>query len=252
MSVVLREGHHRNRMSIVVRKRRRQHGCLILLLVLFGGFTTSSKVLPQSLDSTDYFPLEVNNQWIYFFFEDVPFFFPDTTKVLQTQVIKDTVYYVTSVRDPLDRFAGFPKYIRKDSVGNVYGRLAGKDQLVYNVKADSGQQWQVNLSSDTVAGAIVSHKYTITMKAKMVTVVTYTGLFQNCLQFLLRTDLTEASYYVWLSPGVGIVRIDGWGNAGFWSLKRAVIDSNLISSQHFRFWLSLPGPSSNTSATQQE
>lgn len=191
----------------------------------------------QSLDSSDYFPLEINNEWIYFDFDLPPYFFPDSMKILGTQSLNDTLYYLSSAQ--IEGSIRFPKYLRKDSTGNVYARFGGMDQLLYKVNAIAGEQWQDTLNTSSGSKIV----YTISMINRDAEIETYTGIFRDCLQLLLWTqDLTEATYYVWLAPAVGIVRIDGWGIAGFSSLKRAIIDNKLVSSQTFQVLSVSPAP----------
>lgn len=190
-----------------------------------------------SLDSIDYFPLQVNNEWIYFDFDMPPYFFPDSMKILGTQSLNDTLYYLSSAR--IEGSVCFPKYLRKDSTGNVYARFGGMDQLLYKVNATAGEQWQDTLNTSSGSKIV----YTISMINRDAEIETYTGIFRDCLQLLLWTqDLTEATYYVWLAPAVGIVRIDGWGIAGFSSLKRAIIDKNLVSARTFQVLSVSPAP----------
>ena len=188
----------------------------------------------QGLDTTDYFPLGVNNRWIYLSFEVPPYYSPDSVNITKTQIINDTLYYVRSGARGLP-FASMT-CLRKDSLGNVYSRMVGRDQLVYNVRAQPGAKWNVEAEGP---GGTVS--YTITLVSKFETVIGHAGVFENCLRFLLEThDISEATYYVWLAPGTGEVRKDGWGLAPWLSLKRAFVNEQSIGSRVFHLYQVTP------------
>lgn len=225
-----------------------KRGLRVIMKTLFKAFCFSFLVsnlqagennLSANLNSVDYFPTQVGNKWVYFYFDAVPFFFPDTVEILGTGTIDDTLYYVSSAQNESNIL--FPKYARKDSAGNAYARFYGNDQLLYKIDASTGEQWQVTLNPPQTSGSEIM--YTITLTGRDAVVETYSGVFQNCLEFELRTgSITEASYYVWLAPRVGIVRIDGWGIAGFYSLKRANIDGSPVSSHVFQVFAVTPIP----------
>jgi hypothetical protein len=163
-------------------------------------------------------------------YETPPYYSSDTLQLIQTSIINDTVYFEQN-KSELNPH-GLSKYLRKDSVGNVFGRMAGRDQMIYNINASVGSSWEAEVQQfdRTIS-------YTITLIADSEEVVTNAGIFNNCLKYLIQTfDLTEATYYVWLAPSIGEVKRDGWGLAINFSLKKAVLNGNSISPHVFQLF----------------
>jgi len=208
---------------------------LSFLLVFSLGLVRNNAA--QTLGTTDYFPLKVGNTWIYLSFEVPPYYYPDTLQIVRTEMMNDTLYYVQNRPDGNPH--GLSKYLRKDSVGNVYGRISGRDQMIYDVSADVGSKWivEIQASNSTIS-------YTVTLEGKSEKLFSHAGVFENCLKFLVETyDITEATYYVWLAPGIGEVRRDGFGLGMNYVLKRGNINSTTVTSRLFHVFSTSPSAS---------
>jgi hypothetical protein len=179
---------------------------LWILPILSCALLTS--VVAQGLDTTDYFPLKLGNRWYTIWFEVIPMFFAGTREITSTETINDTLYYL-------------PGYYRKDSLGNVYQRIGNVDQLLYNLAANVGDTWTVR-GTDTYLATLESHSENV---------VTFAGSFTRCKRFFFKDldHLTDFDYVVWLAPGIGEVVWNAGMFLGYRGLKRAEIDSVVVS-----------------------
>jgi len=180
-----------------------------LSLLLVFNLALITNATSQRRDTTDYFPLKVGNKWFAIWYEKVPVFLSTSWQITGTETINDTLYYL-------------PRYYRKDSLGNVYQRIGGIDQLLYKVTGNVGNTWTVQLRD----------KYLVTLQSHSDNVRTFAGSFANCKRFFFKNmdHLSEFDYFVWLAPGIGEVIWSGGMFLGYRGLKRAEINSVVISA----------------------
>jgi hypothetical protein len=93
-----------------------------------------------SQEVKDYFPLNVGDKWIYRGYDQYHGFgngYFTRFEVTGTEVINDTSYYVANC----NLFSSYlnMKYFRKDSLGNVYTRCNGHDNLLFKMNAVMGE-----------------------------------------------------------------------------------------------------------------
>jgi hypothetical protein len=191
----------------------------MLLSVQSIGLFIPVTTFAQSLDSTDYFPLQIGNEWSTIYYETMPMYFAGGWEVTGTETINDTTYFV-------------PGYYRKDSVGNVYQRIDSADQLLYKTAGSIGDTWTLQRQD----------KYLVTLQTRSDNVETFAGVFANCERFFFK-DLdapTESDYVIWLAPAVGEI-LWSRGMWGYRELKRAEIGSVVISAP-FHLVYQLPQP----------
>jgi hypothetical protein len=187
-----------------------------LLLVFI--FVLIANAPSQGLDTTDYLPLRVGNKWFAIWYKEPPVFFSTSWQITGTETINDTLYYL-------------PRYYRKDSLGNVYQRIGGIDQLLYKVTADSGETWTFQQTD----------KYLVTLEIPSASLRVFAGSFTNCKEFFFKNldRLSEFDYFVWLAPGIGEALWSGGMDLGNTELKRAEINSMVISAP-FSMWPRAP------------
>jgi len=164
---------------------------------------------PKDLIQQIFFPLNVGNKWYTIWFEVVPMFFAGNRQITSTETVNDTLYYL-------------PGYYRKDSLGNVYQRIDSVDQLLYKVAGNVGDSWRVR-AGDT---------YLVTLQSHSDYVTTFAGSFSRCKRLFFKDldHVTDFDYAVWLAPGIGEVVWNGGMFLGYRGLKRAELNSVVISA----------------------
>ena len=202
-------------MTWLLRHRKGTARKLWILLTLSCSLLTN--VAAQGLDTTDYFPLRVGNKWFAIWYKEPPVFFSTSWQITGTETINDTLYYL-------------PRYYRKDSLGNVYQRIGGIDQLLYKVTANAGETWTFQQTD----------KYLVTLQIPWAGQI-FAGSFTNCKVFFFKNldHLSEFDYSVWLAPGIGEALWSGGMDLGNTELKRAEINSIVISAP-FSIWPRAP------------
>ncbi len=202
--------------------------CLVLNLLI-------QTLLPAqpAIDSSDYFPLSSQFQWVYLSYEIPPYFFPDTSYISGTVMFNDTLYTVrTNTSDLTD-------YYRKDSSGNIYGRISDRDQLVYDFTRPLGttilvrKQWVAD--QDT---------FKVSRVADSESVETMTGVFHRCKVFLIEAPGgSEMSCYLWFAPGLGIVKRGAFGGiAASLDLRACVFNGVSITPRVWQLYTVRPLP----------
>jgi hypothetical protein len=112
---------------------------------------------------------------------------------------------------------------RKDSVGNVYERLNGIDQLYYKLTATEGEKWPVDPEGAMEMSLLVASR----------DLTTPVGRFPNCKVFMLKPAAGgfDNDFFYTLAPGLGLVAYDSNPITDeHWSLRRALINGTLVRS----------------------
>jgi hypothetical protein len=182
---------------------------LSLILILAIGLLGASSA--QGLDTTDYFPLHVGDTWWTIGLGGA--WGPSSHQITGMITIGDTAYFV------MDSIALY----RKDSVGNVYERLNGIDQLRYRVTAIEGEKWPLDPEGIMEMSLLVASR----------DLMTPVGRFPNCKVFMLKPAAGgfDNDFFYTLAPGLGLVAYDSNPITDeHWSLRRALINGNLVRS----------------------
>ena len=170
--------------------------CFVILLASF--------VLPQQVDTTDFFPLQVGDKW----WRLSVYNRLDSLEITKTENINDTLYYVTNKGD----------YFRKDTAGNVYKRIDNKDQLYFNFTAKEGDSWFIDTG-------IVQYKVTL-VNDSADGFDAAIGKFSDAKIFQISPvgqDSNNTTGLI-LAPGVGLI-----ARQFSWGLRRAIINGLVIS-----------------------
>jgi hypothetical protein len=112
---------------------------------------------------------------------------------------------------------------RKDSLGNVYRRVNGIDQLHYKLRATVGEKWPVNPEGTMEMSLLVASE----------DLVTPLGRFRNCRVFMVKPAAGgfDNDFFYTLAPGMGLVAYDTNPIADeHWRVRRALINGALVRS----------------------
>ncbi|MGA9363763.1 MAG: Ig-like domain-containing protein [Bacteroidota bacterium] len=176
----------------------------------------------QGLDTTDYFPLHVGDTW-WTIGLGGGYWGPGSSQVTGMINIRDTTYFV------MDSISLY----RKDSVGNVYRRVNGIDQLYYKLTATAGEKWPVNPEGTMEMSLLVASE----------DLATPLGRFRNCKVFMLKPAAGgfDNDFFYTLAPGIGLVAYDTNPIADeHWRVRRAIIDGRTVSSPFHVTYGTLP------------
>ena len=120
-----------------------------ILLLLFCLMSKSA----ISQENRDYFPMEVGNKWYYVHSDpwmDKYGSIDSSLSIIGTESINDTLYFKFDESDFLSKHIRvWTNLLRKDSIGNIFGRIFGKDQLLFRVKYVPNDVWWV-MDADTL------------------------------------------------------------------------------------------------------
>jgi hypothetical protein len=166
----------------------------------------------QGLDSTDYFPIHVGDTW-WTIGLGGGYWGPGSNQITGMITIGDTTYFVMNST----------ALYRKDSLGNVYLRLNGIDQLYYKVTATEGEKWPVDPEGTMEMSLLVASE----------DLTTPVGRFTNCKVFMLKpaSGGFDNDFFYTLAPGLGLVAYDSNPITDeHWSLRRALINGTLVRS----------------------
>lgn len=167
-----------------------------------------------------YFPLDVGNTWTYYTTIHPPGEQADTSfagpyGVSESVMVNDTAYFVVGYPNALS------DTLRKDDAGRVFGRIGGKDMLLFDFTAPDGTRYDFAKSQ---AGPY-SEQATV---SKGETIEVAAGTFENVIS--IRFDhplIADGGRTYRFAEGVGIIStIDGMGE---WrGLYSAVVSGRAI------------------------
>ena len=194
-----------------------------LILILAVGLLGTG--IAQGLDTTDYFPLHVGDRW-WTIGLGGGYWGPGSYQVTGTINIRDTTYFV------MDSISLY----RKDSLGNVYRRVNGIDQLYYKLTATVGEKWPVNPEGTMEISLLVASE----------DLVTPLGRFRNCKVFMLKPAAGgfDNDFFYTLAPGIGLIAYDTNPITDeHWRVRRAIINGRIVSSPFHVTYGTVPWPS---------
>lgn len=198
---------------------------------------TTNFALAQSINSTDFFPLNVGNKWWTIGIEGLDWSL-DSVIVSGTTNINDTSYFIVEEPDNQTPHSRDTVLYRKDTFGNVYMRNQNSDQLIHKVNAFEGEMWSVNLNSKDYNMILIDSSFYIKSAV---------GTFDNCKSFLLQPIGADSNLttLLILAPGQGKVlhsTESGIEPMIRWLLRRSIISNNVTTSP---FQINTYGPSSS-------
>jgi hypothetical protein len=176
------------------------------------GFLADLSAQALGPDTTDYFPLHVGDRW-WTIGLGGGYWGPGGYQVTGTINIRDTAYFV------MDSILLY----RKDSLGNVYRRVNGIDQLYYKLTASAGEKWPVNPEGTMEMSLLVASE----------DFATPLGQFRNCKVFMLKpaSGGFDNDFFYTLAPGVGLIAYDTNPITDeHWRVRRALISGALVRS----------------------
>lgn len=146
----------------------------------------------QAADYRHYFPLQTENNWHYRIEEtETIYTLPDS--IFGMIHIDGRTYYKWGDSEV------YPLYIRQDKSGRIYRRIQNSDKLWFDFTKNHGEHYTWSPDGEQL-------EFVVTVR-KNVSVFTYAGSFDNCIEFYFDNPETiddEFSYV--FAPDVGIVR----------------------------------------------
>lgn len=189
------------------------------LLLFLSCSTTKAKA--QSPDPSSYFPLETGNQWTLFEVLFPPNAPPDTlwggtyTLVDQT-VVNDTSYHV------FDHGIVFADTVRSELDGKFFGRINGKDRLLFDFGLAENESFQFPTGFGT------DEYYTVTIE-RGISLDVGAGHFDDCVVVNFDVAAIDGDRSYWFAPGVGLV-MQIYGPGIYGELYEATVSGAIVSS----------------------
>jgi hypothetical protein len=176
----------------------------------------------QQVDPAVYFPLEIGNEWTYIEVLFPPFMPPDTlwdgpVVVAGMESINDTSYY------SINGFPTLSRLYRTDGAGKIWGRMDGRDQLIFDFTLSEGQSYSFSTGPDSI------HVFEVTLQRGLSMEVS-AGRFDDVALIYYRPVQTvlDSGGAFYFAPGVGPIR--WWYGMGFnGTLHRALIGGLTIT-----------------------
>ncbi len=162
-----------------------------LLLALFTSCEEKGKTEPK-LDEGDYFPLHVDDFWVYTDGE--------RTDIEKKETLDGKEYYkAVSIGNTFE--AERVTYYRKTSDGKVYVRDGEKHEIqMFDFGAKIGEQWPYQ-------PLVSSIKKEVILLSKTEKVVQGDNTFEACYMFSIGLEGSNGgTETIWLAPGIGIVQ----------------------------------------------
>lgn len=165
----------------------------------------------SSDSAKSYFPMQVGNIWQFkYTWNDSIFAAPE--QIFGTTIIDDTLYYQFGEREE------YPILIRPDSLGRILRRYNDKEIIWFDFTLVDSAEYEYPPNSDD--------PYIVTVR-RDVSIQTYAGYFENCIEFFFDIPLTydEELWFIF-APGVGMVSKQ-YG-AEYMLLASANVNGNII------------------------
>ncbi len=150
----------------------------------------------QSNIETQYFPLQVGNEWTYYSTEGgvtdtIPSAF---YSVFDTVSVEGKKYFMYG----LD--SNYPEYYRPDSLGHIFRYIEGNEILWFDFTRAVGDSYQIDLSS-------LNLHYRVHVLGRNEIVENHAGRFENCTRFFFDdSSQVDDAFELWFAKGVGIVK----------------------------------------------
>jgi hypothetical protein len=189
-----------------LKNNQREIFVLLSFLLFFSVFIPDLKA--QQKDSLDYFPLKEGNKYHNYLLRFCPedsfhHKLPDSIERTMDWIKFDKPVKINSNEYFLTPLIWNVDTVRKDSSGNLLYYFLGQDQLFFILNAKVGEVWKSLLPLNSGHRPYLS---TLIMKSRTDTIVTYAGIFYNCLRIYL-TDTGELRISYWMAPNFGIVAL---------------------------------------------
>jgi hypothetical protein len=150
-----------------------------------------------SLTETQYyFPLQVGNEWIYYFAESGVI---DTTPSIFYFVF-DTVSFDRKKYFAYGENLNYPEYYRPDSLGHIFRYIDGNEILWFDFTKAVGDSYQIDLPS-------LNQHYHVRVLERNAIVENRAGRFENCIRlFFDDPHQVDDAFELWFAENVGIVK----------------------------------------------
>lgn len=176
----------------------------------------------RQADLASYFPLDEGNSWTFIEVLEPPFSPPDTLwygpfSIGSTEIVNDTTYY------SFDQFPILATFFRSDGSGKIWGRVDGRDQLVFDFSVVDGDSYTLSLGRESW------EQYTVRVEAGSEVSVS-AGAFSDVVdvKILPPDGVLDGSFHLSFASGVGLIQYAyGVGSNG--SLHTAIVDGTRIT-----------------------
>jgi hypothetical protein len=177
----------------------------ILWTILIAIIYSCTNNLLNPIDSHDYFPLQIGNEWSYEYFFRTPARNVLDYKITEKKKIKENEYYAFNQHMPFfPDLAIIPsireQLLRQDVNGNIMVSIDSTEYLYFifnNAPVDS-----------MIKMKLADMDYWLYTESKDETVETTVGIFHHCYKMLCYfPQIIGTEYFVWFAPGYGPVKI---------------------------------------------
>lgn len=168
-------------------------GILFIVMVFCFFIPATQAQLPKA---SDYFPLQINNEWDYYFSESGV---ADT--ILSTfYSVFDTVSFNKKKYFAYGEDLNYPEYYRSDSSGHIFRYIDGNDVLWFDFTKAVGDSYKIDLPPSDL-------HYHVQVLGRNEIVENHAGRFENCISLFFDDPYqVDDAFQLWFSKDVGIVK----------------------------------------------
>ena len=145
-----------------------------------------ASVYSNTLHTQDYFPLEIENIWVY----EIIAAPEETVRTAGIAEIDENEYYKFSISD---KYHSDTLFYRRDTLNQIlkFSRYDSSERILYRLNAKLGDKWNYGSWIAEFTG--------------MSNITTPAGQFKNCLSYYYDDQETSLFMFHYLAPEVGLV-----------------------------------------------